>query len=217
VAAPTRRFCRTVLLHEGQTDDNRRLACGFVVGDTGFEFHAIEKADAEGRYRLTGLVPGTLMLGADGWPGRYAPRCWSGFQLTESTKRSLPLVQGAVVRGRLVYAETGTPVITNVAFELVENRPGATSPTDEHPSRDRAARTGVFEIPRLGSATMTGRLAQLADTDQITSPRFLVTYPFQDGTPYWLASAESEIDVVAGAQIDLGDVPLVLHPTAADR
>ena len=116
-----------------------------------------------------------------------------------------------------MYAETGTPVITSLGYELVEDRPSATSPTDEHPARGRAARTGMFEIPRLGTATMTGRLAQLAGTDQTVIPRFLATFPLQDGTPYWLASAESRIDILAGAQVDLGDVPLVLHPTPADR
>ncbi len=45
-------------------------------------FHVIERADADGRYTLRGLVPGHYMLGSDAWPANYAPYCRSDVAIT---------------------------------------------------------------------------------------------------------------------------------------
>ena len=179
-------------------------------------FHEIEKADAQGRYRITGMVPGSLMLGADGWPGRYAPRCWPGVEVTASMRRDLPLEVGGTATGRLVYAETGTPVIAELSYELTYPSPTRTSPTDEHPARSKVSGLdGRFEIRRLGAATVSGALATEAQDDQLSSPQFLVIHPYQDATPYWLESETSELTVGPGIDLQLGDVPLEIRPLAA--
>jgi hypothetical protein len=175
-------------------------------------FHYIQKADQNGRYTLDGLVPGRYMLGSDGWPANYAPRCVSNVRIRHDRSFDLPLEVGATVSGRLVYARTGTPVITTLSYELIYPKGSPTQPTDEHPSRAKArGASGQFEIGALGADTVTGRLSPGADLEQINDAEFLVIFPFQDGTPYYLTSGRREIHVTSGGSLDLGSIPLRLH------
>ncbi|HSS67778.1 MAG TPA: carboxypeptidase regulatory-like domain-containing protein [Nocardioidaceae bacterium] len=175
-------------------------------------FHFIaDRADASGNYELSGLVPGRYMLGSDGWPRNFVPRCWSGVRLSDDTVRDLPLADGAIASGRLVYDDTGTPIITSLSYELLYQQPSTTSPTDEHPSRARSVgATGEFAIDALGSGDVVGRLAQTIDDSQINSEEFFVIFPYQDFTPYYLESADDSITINAGVDVDLGDIPLTL-------
>ena len=175
-------------------------------------FHFIaDRADAGGSYELAGLVPGRYMLGSDGWPRNFVPRCWSGVRLSGDTVRGLPLAEGAIASGRLVYDDTGTPIITTLSYELLYQQPSTTSPTDEHPSRARSVgATGEFAIDALGSGDVIGRLAQTLDDSQINNEEFFVIFPYQDFTPYYLESADDSLTVDAGVDVDLGDIPLTL-------
>jgi len=175
-------------------------------------FHVIERADAAGHYELRGLVPGHYMLGSDGWPANYAPLCRSDVPIFQDHRRAaLPLQVGSTASGRLVYASTGTPVITTLSYELSYPPGSSTNPTDEHPTRDRTTgATGRFDITRLAPGEVTGALALRAG-DQITSPKFLVIFPFQDGTPYYLTSRVRQLEIGAQEDLRLGDVPLYVH------
>ncbi len=173
--------------------------------------HEIQRADAAGRYRIPGLVPGRYMLGADHWPADHAPRCVSDVQVRAGTSVDLPLEQGAVVTGRLVYAGTGDPVITPLSYQLAYPQGLPTNPTEEHPARGRTVRdSGRFTIPRLAAGEVLGRLATEAG-DLINHPSFFVTFPFQDGTPYWLDTAAAPVRITAGGRAELGDVEVVTH------
>ncbi len=175
-------------------------------------FQFIEKADANGHYEIRGLPPGLYMLGSDGWPGNYAPRCVPDVVIAHSQTRNLPLPVGGTASGRLVYASTGTPVITTLSYELSYPPGSPTNPTSEHPTRDKTtAAFGRFRIDRMAAGTLTGALSQGEDTEQVTSPRFFVIFPFQDGTPYYLTSRERTVDVGRSAHLRLGDIPLFLH------
>ena len=175
-------------------------------------FHQIEKADPFGHFVLHGLVPGRYMLGSDGWPANFAPRCVSNVSIRHDRSLDLPLAVGGTVSGRLVYARTGTPVITTLSYELSYPEGSPTQPTDEHPSRARTrGASGRFTIDALGADTVTGRLSQGADLEQINDAEFLVIFPFQDGTPYYLTSKRRTIDVAPGAGINLGRIRLHLH------
>lgn len=178
-------------------------------------FHRLDRADADGRYLLDGLVPGRYMLGADGWPDNYAPRCWKDVRITADARRSLPLETGGTVSGRLVYAATGSPVITTLSYALQYPDGALGQPTDEHPSRAQSrGATGLFSIDALGTGAVSGRLAAgLGAGNQITDGEFIVIYPFQDGTPYYLDTGVRAVDVQAGADLDLGDVPVTVHGT----
>jgi hypothetical protein len=175
-------------------------------------FHFIsDRAAADGSYTLTGLVPGRYMLGSDGWPRNFAPRCWSGVRLSADTVRDLPLAEGAVATGRLVYDETGDPVITSLSYELLYQQPSTTNPTDEHPSRALSAgSTGQFRIDALGTGDVVGQVAQTIDDSQINNEEFFVIFPYQDFTPYYLESAPQSLSITAGSDVDLGDIPLML-------
>jgi hypothetical protein len=152
------------------------------------------------------------MLGSDGWPANYAPRCVSNVSIRRDRSFDLPLAVGGKVSGRLVYARTGTPVITTLSYELNYPEGSPTQPTDEHPSRARTrGASGRFTIDALGADTVTGRLSQGADLEQINSAEFLVIFPFQDGTPYYLTSKRKTIDVAPAAGINLGRIRLHLH------
>jgi protocatechuate 3,4-dioxygenase beta subunit len=178
----------------------------------GGSFHRFDKADASGHYAITGLVPGRYMVGADGWPDNYAPRCVSHVWITEDRTYDLVLPAGGSVHGRLVYAATGTPVILPLSYELFYGPPSAVNPTGEHPARSQThLNTGEFSIIGLSSADVEGQLAREADLDQINDARYFVLFPFQDGTPYYLTSARSPITVTEGADLDLGDIGLTLH------
>jgi protocatechuate 3,4-dioxygenase beta subunit len=175
-------------------------------------FHEIEVADAHGNYRLNGLVPGRYMLGADGWPGDRAPRCWSGVRVSKDLRRDLPLKRGTAITGRLVYADTSQPVVTSLSYDLL-HRPGlATNPTEEHPARGRTiGATGRFEIKRLTPGSrVTGRLAREAG-EGINDESFFVTFPFQDGTPYWLDTAASPMMTPGSGTYDLGDIQVATY------
>jgi hypothetical protein len=175
-------------------------------------FHFIaSRADASGSYELSGLVPGRYMLGSDGWPRNFVPRCWSGVRLSGDTVRDLPLAEGTVASGRLVYDDTGTPIITSLSYELLYQQPSATNPTDEHPSRALSSgATGEFTIDALGPGDVVGRLAQTIDDSQINNEEFFVIFPYQDFTPYYLESAEDDLTIDAGVDVDLGDIALTL-------
>jgi Carboxypeptidase regulatory-like domain len=175
-------------------------------------FHIIQRTDASGRYALHGLVPGTYMLGADGWPHNYAPRCVSGVTINQTMTRDLPLDVGGTAAGRLVYAATGTPVITTLSYELHYPPGNVTNPTGEHPARDKTRMaTGRFGIKALSSGSVHGRLSNGANLEQITDPSYFVIFPFQDGTPYYLTSEKRVVDVGPGLDVNLGDIELVLH------
>ena len=179
-------------------------------------FHGVERADAQGRYALTGLVPGMLMLGADGWPRNYAPRCWPGYVLAQDAEVDLPLVRGSTARGRLVYESTGTPVITTLSYEFSYPPGSDRNPTTEHPTRARTfLGTGEFVITRMGTAraSVTGSLASEANFDEITDLRFAVIHPYQDGTPYWLSTDDLALDLGEGDEVDLGDIAVVVNPS----
>ena len=178
----------------------------------GGSFDRFDKADASGHYTITGLVPGRYMVGADGWPADYAPRCVPDIRITADRTYDLVLPAGGSVHGRLVYAATGTPVILPLSYELFYGPPSPTNPTGEHPARSQTHQnTGEFSIIGLSSGTVEGALAREADLDQINDPRYFVLYPFQDGTPYYLTSARSPVTVTEGADLDLGDIELTLH------
>ena len=169
-------------------------------------FHEIVSANARGDYRIDGLVPGRYMLGADGWPGDHAPRCWSGVRIADDLRRDLPLERGASVTGRLVYAGTSKPIVTSLSYELFHQPGLTTNPTEEHPARGRSAgATGRFRIERLTPGSrVTGRLAREAG-DGINDESFIVIFPFQDGTPYWLDTVATSMKVGPGPH-DLGDI-----------
>lgn len=174
-------------------------------------FHEIVVADARGAYRIDRLVPGRYMLGADGWPGDHAPRCWSGVRVTDDLRRDLPLERGASLTGRLVYAGTTLPVVTSLSYELFHRAGLTTNPTEEHPARGRSAgATGRFTIERVTPGSrVTGRLAREAG-DGINDESFVVIYPFQDGTPYWLDTVTTSMTVPAGTS-DLGDIAVATY------
>ncbi|HWJ81224.1 MAG TPA: carboxypeptidase-like regulatory domain-containing protein [Nocardioides sp.] len=175
-------------------------------------FHAIsDPADATGRYVLEGLVPGRLMVAADGFPHNYAPICHEDVEISASRRYDVPLAPGHTVTGRMVYAGTDLPVVTTLGYELSYPAGQVTNPTEEHPSlaRTRGA-SGVFTIDRLPVGPVTGDLASESH-EGITHPSFITYFPFQDGTPYWLESAARAIDVQG--DVDLGDVELTLGGT----
>jgi protocatechuate 3,4-dioxygenase beta subunit len=175
-------------------------------------FDQLATADASGRFRLSGLVPGRYMLGADGWPQNYVPRCVSDVSVRQDRTYDLPLQAGGTVTGRLVYAATGTPAITTLSYELTYPAGSSSNPTAEHPARAQTRQaSGVFAIRGLRAATVTGALAQGAELDQINDPSYFVIYPFQDGTPYYLTSEPRAITIGAGSEVQLGDIPLTLH------
>lgn len=177
-------------------------------------FQELVAADARGRYRVDRLVPGRYMLGADGWPRDHAPRCWSGVQLRDDLRRDLPLREGVTVTGRLVYAGTDLPVVTPLSYELFHQPHLTTNPPEEHPTRARTLRaTGRFTIERVHpEAEVTGRLAREAG-EGINDPSYFVTFPFQDGTPYWLDTEVSHPEIPASGTVVLGDVEVVTHGT----
>lgn len=177
-------------------------------------FQELVSADALGRYRIDRLVPGRYMLGADGWPRDHAPRCWSGVRLRHDLRRDLPLREGVTVTGRLVHAGTARPVLTPLSYELFHQPHLTTNPTAEHPTRARTVRaTGRFTIERVHpGAEVTGRLAREAG-EGINHPSYFVTFPFQDGTPYWLDTEISHPEIPASGTVNLGDVEVVTHGT----
>lgn len=177
-------------------------------------FQELVAADALGRYRIDRLVPGRYMLGADGWPREHAPRCWSGVQLRHDLRRDLPLREGVTVTGRLVYAGTDQPVITPLSYELFHQPHLTTNPPEEHPTRGRTLRsTGRFTIERVHpEAEVTGRLAREAG-EGINHPSYFVTFPFQDGTPYWLDTEIAHPEIAASGTVVLGDLQVVTHGT----
>lgn len=175
-------------------------------------FQQIVTANAKGRYRIKGLVPGRYMLGADGWPRTAAPHCWSDVKIRKSTTRNLKLQAGVAATGRLVYAGTTRPLITPLSYELF-HRPGSpANPTEEHPARARTVgATGSFEIRRLTpGVTVTGRLAREAG-EGINDESFFVIRPFQDGTPYWLDTEARALTAPKSGSIALGDISVTTH------
>jgi hypothetical protein len=181
--------------------------------DRAGSFHRLELANAAGRYEIHGLVPGNYMLGSAGWPNNYVPRCIPDVRLVADTVRNLPLPVGGTVSGRLVYAATGGPVITPLAYQLSYPFGSPNQPTDEQPSRalTRGA-TGEFFIDALGADTVTGQLSQGASAEeQINDEEFFVMLPYQDGTPYYLTSEQQAITVGPGLDVDLGDIEVTLN------
>ena len=176
-------------------------------------FHEIERADAQGRYVIRGLVPGDRwMVAADGYPRNYAPVCHEDVKIWSSRRYDVPLEAGHTVTGRLVYAGTDLPVITTIGYQVTYPPGLVTNPTREHPTRIRTAgATGEFSISRLSSGTATGSLVTY-DPDEATDPRLSVVFPFQPGTPYWLEAEDVALDLQGDPGVtDLGDIELVLR------
>lgn len=173
-------------------------------------FHEIEKADAQGRYVIHGLVPGDgWMVAADGFPHNYAPICHDDVKIWSSRRYDVPLEAGHTVTGRLVYEGTDLPVITNIGYEVLYPAGLRTNPTSEHPTRARTrGATGEFTIRRLSEGTATGGLA-VTPYDEVYARSLWVFFPYQYGTPYWLEADEQPLTI--DGDIDLGDVELVLH------
>ncbi|HYG94628.1 MAG TPA: carboxypeptidase regulatory-like domain-containing protein [Nocardioides sp.] len=173
-------------------------------------FHEIsDRAAADGSYVLRGLTPGHYMVAADGFPGNYAPTCHDDVKVWSSRRYDVPLQPGNVVSGRMVYAGTDRPVIAPLSYGLTYPGGLVTNPTQEHPSADRVdLATGGFAVDRVPTGDVTGALATETG-DGITHRRFVVYFPYSDGSPYWLESAEQPITV--DGDIDLGDVELVLR------
>ena len=40
-------------------------------------------------------------------------------------------------------------------------------------------------------------------------------FPFQDGTPYFLSTESSPLEVAAGEHLALGDIPVTIHTNRA--
>jgi hypothetical protein len=173
--------------------------------------HEIERADARGRFVIRRLVPGRYMLGADHYPGDHAPRCVSGVRIREDRRFDLPLTIGAEVTGRLVYADTQTPVITTLSYAL-DFAPGSwRNPTGEHPARGRSTgASGRFHVGALRSGEARGALAWDGG-EEFSNPADFVYHPTQDGTPYWLETQTRTVELTAGETTDLGDVEVVQH------
>lgn len=175
-------------------------------------FQFIERADSTGHYVMHGLVPGSYMLGVDGWPGNYAPHCLRDVVINVSRTKDLNLRPGSMVTGRLVYASNGRPVITQLSYEVAYPPLLDRNPTDEHPARAKTrGSTGYFRIDRLAAGSIVGGLAQGGDTDQVTSPKLFVIFPFQDGTPYYLTSKSHPISLDWNTEAKVGDVRLHLR------
>jgi hypothetical protein len=161
---------------------------------------------------MSGLVPGRYMLRADGWPANYVPRCISNVSIRRDRTIDLPLQVGAVAAGRLVYASTGTPVITTLSYELRYPNGSPVLPTLEQPARAKSrGASGEFVIDALGADRVTGTLAQSADLEQINNQEFTVVFPYQDGTAYYLTSRPKTVQIGAAAHLNLGDIGLHLH------
>jgi hypothetical protein len=177
-------------------------------------FHEIEKADAQGRYVIRGLVPGDAwMVAADGFPHNYAPVCHDDVKIWSSRHYDVPLAAGHSATGRLVYEGTDLPVITNIGYEVLYPAGLTTNPTDEHPTRARTrGATGEFTITRLSEGTATGGLA-VTPSDDVFARSLWVFFPYQYGTPYWLEAYEEP--VIIDGDIDLGDVELSLQDGSA--
>jgi hypothetical protein len=175
-------------------------------------FHEIERADAQGRYVIRGLVPGDRwMVAADGYPRNYAPICHEDVKIWSSRRYDVPLETGHAVTGRLVYAGTDLPVITTIGYQVTYPAGQVTNPTREHPTRIRTrGASGEFSISRLSSGTATAGVVTY-DPDEATDPRLRVVFPFQPGTPYWLEADDVALDLQGAPGItDLGDIELVL-------
>lgn len=175
-------------------------------------FHEIEKADAEGRYRIPGLVPGEWMVGADGFPHNYTAVCHEDVKIWSSRRYDVPLAVGHSLTGRLVYEGTDLPVITNIGYEAIYPAGLTTNPTSEHPTRARTrGASGEFTIRRLPTGTPTGGLA-VTPRDEVYARSLWVFFPYQPGTPHWLGAEEQQLAL--DGDIDLGDVELVLQGVA---
>ncbi len=177
-------------------------------------FHEIEKADAQGRYVIRGLVPGDRwMVAADGFPHNYAPICHDDVKIWSSRQYDVPLAPGHTLTGRLVYDGTDLPVITNIGYEVRYPAGLRTNPTSEHPTRARTrGASGQFTIDRLSEGAATGGLA-LTPYDEVYARSLWVYFPVQYGTPYWLSAEQESLTV--DRDLDVGDVELVLHGTPA--
>ena len=175
-------------------------------------FHEIEKADAEGRYVIRGLVPGEWMVGADGFPHNYTAVCHEDVKIWSSRRYDVPLATGHTVTGRLVYEGTELPVITNIGYEVLHPEGLVTNPTTEHPTRARTrGATGEFTIRRLPTGEATGGLA-VTPRDEVWARSLWVYFPYQPGTPHWFDAEQPQLTV--DGDIALGDVELVLRGAA---
>ena len=130
-------------------------------------------------------------------------------KLTASQRYDLPLEVGLEVSGRLVYAGTDQPVITNVGYQVTYPEGLVTNPTEEHPAvtHTRGA-TGRFTVDRLSSGPATGDVPT-SGHDDTTGRNLWYFFPYQYGTPYWLEAEETALDL--SGDVDLGDVELTLH------
>ncbi len=71
--------------------------------------------------------------------------------------------------------------------------------------------TGRFQIRRLPPGVdVTGRLAREAG-EGINDESFFVTFPYQDGTPYWLDTEARPLAVPTRGTVALGDIAVTVH------
>jgi len=173
-------------------------------------FQEVEAADASGRYVIRGLVPGDKWtVAAHGYRHNFAPICHEDVKIWSSRRYDVPLAVGRILTGRLVYAGTDLPAITNIGYQLTYPPGLATNPLPERPARRRTrGTTGEFTITQLPEGTATGGLAT---TPLDIDPKLWVHMPYQPGTPYWLESSPQ--DLAIEGDLDLGDVELVLRGT----
>lgn len=206
---------RPLLTLRGRTAPNavvEATTSDLCPADSPFEqggFHEIEKADAQGRYVIRGLVPGEhWMVAADAFPHDYAPICHDDVVLKGSRRFDVPLEEGHTLTGRYVYAGTDLPVITGLGYDVQYPAGQVTNPTSEHPTVGRARfGTGEFTVTRLAKGPATGGLA-VTGYDDAYAPSLWFFFPWQVGTPYWLEAEQVPLDITG--DIDLGDVELEL-------
>lgn len=192
-------------------DVNTSDICPVDAPEKWHGFQEVESADASGRYVVRGLVPGDRWsVHVHGYQQNYAPICREDVRIRSSRRYDVPLAVGRVLTGRLVYAGTDRPAITNIGYEVTYPAGLMTNPMPERPTRSRTrGATGEFTITQLSTGTAVGGLAA---TPLDIDPRLWVHMPYQPATPYWLEAPQQDLTIED--DIDLGDIELVLRGAA---
>ncbi|TIC85066.1 hypothetical protein E8D34_13405 [Nocardioides sp. GY 10113] len=174
-------------------------------------FQEVEAADANGRYVIRGLVPGDKWtVAAHGYRQNFAPICHDNVKIHASRRYDIPLAVGRILTGRLVYAGTDRPAITNIGYQVTYPAGLATNPNPERPARSRIrGSSGEFTITQLSTGTATGGLAS---TPLDILPELWVHMPYQPGTPFWLEAPQQDLTIEG--DVDLGDIELSVHGAA---